>query len=66
MDYKHETVIKIKEVEFKVWQEEGYVYQSGRFDLPEVLGSYGNTPSGKREAGAYIMGMVDLARYLTK
>jgi len=64
MSYKTEIIIEVKGMEFKLWQEEGYVYQSGRFELPEVLQSFGNTPSGRREAGAYIAGIYDLAKWL--
>lgn len=42
--------------EFRVWQENGIVCQSGRLDLPKTLANFGNTPEGRKEAGAYIDG----------
>jgi hypothetical protein len=49
---------------FEIWQEDGKVKQSGRFALPEVLESFENTNHGRREAGAFIAGMLRAQRII--
>ena len=50
--------------EFRVWQENGMVKQSGIFSLPEVLEDFGDNKQGRFEAGAYISGMLKLQRII--
>jgi hypothetical protein len=66
MSYKCEVRINTKGIKFSVWQQEGKVYQNGRFDLPEILVDYGDSVTGHRQADAYIFGMVELANILNK
>lgn len=47
---------------FKIWNDNGKVMQSGWMLHPAQLADFGNTTQGKIEAGAFISGMLTLAK----
>ncbi len=53
--------LKVKNLNTRIWNENGIVKQSGCFNLPEVLAEFKEI----HEAEAYINGMLDLANILS-
>lgn len=56
--------LKVGHIDTTIWQEKGRVKQSGHFNLPENLAEFENTKEGREQAGAFISGMLYLAKLL--
>lgn len=66
MEWTPKHNLKVGNIDTTVWQEKGKIKQSGHFNLPEVLVEFENTKEGKEQAGAFISGMLYLAKLLNK
>lgn len=56
--------ISVGNINITVWLENSKIKQSGQFDLPEYLAEFDDTREGRKQAKAYLYGMVNLAKLI--